>query len=352
MDFTCLLVTLFLSTYTLAQGNDTIGSLTAGLSAASHNSVGISYQWFGEPGHELNNITFELLSGAAGASVVEDILGIHYSEDSGTSLAFPGDTAYPAGDYFVRMNATIFNGATRLENTTALSNTFAITGSHCPLVWTPVSSVTDPGYTPLRFDAPSGTIISQQNLNGPDSFVDFSFRSRDHTYQLEGLSMNIELFSVDTGFSAGVQTVSVGSIFLMAGEFFTGNTTLDPGTWKMRANYTSINPNNPGSFVIVSDDFFVVATEAQLNQCPGNSTSVSSAPSSPSSTSAAGGPSGGPTSQSGSNPSRSPTGATQSAPSVSTPAASAPAGNSVKGFSRPKFTTVLSGSVSLLVLFM
>ncbi|KAF8169695.1 hypothetical protein K438DRAFT_1774082 [Mycena galopus ATCC 62051] len=282
-------------------------------------------QWFGEPGHELNNITFELLSGAAGASVVEDILapddtplGIHYSESFGTSFSLPGDTAYPAGDYFVRMNATIFDGATQLGSTTALSNTFAITSPQCTLSWTPVSSVTDPGYTPLRFENPSGSIISQQELNGPNSDIGFDFSARDHTYQVDGLSMTVEVLSADTGFSAGVQTVV--RISCISGE--TDLTDRQP----MRANCTSINPNNPGSFVLVSDNFFVVPLTSQTGQCPGNSTSASSAPSAlPSSSSASGVSSGGPTSQSGSSLSRLPTGASPSALAASAPAASVPA---------------------------
>ncbi|KAF7358562.1 hypothetical protein MSAN_01194400 [Mycena sanguinolenta] len=296
-----LFFALLLSSYSLAQGNDTIGSLTARVG----DGVIISYQWFGEPGHELKNITVELLSGAAGASVVEDILGIHYSESDGTSFSLPGDAAYPAGDYFVRMNATIFNGASQLGGTTALSNTFAITGPQCALSWTPVSSITDPGYTPLRIESPSGSIISQQDLNGPDSGISFTFSSRDHTYSVDGLSMTMEVLSVDTVFSAGVQTIPVGAT---AGSFFTGNTTLNPGTWKMRVNCSSLNPENPGSFVMVSDNFFIVPLTSQTGQCPGNATSASSAsaPSaSPSSSFAAGGSSGGPTSQSGSSLSRS-----------------------------------------------
>ncbi|KAJ6471436.1 hypothetical protein C8R45DRAFT_1014373 [Mycena sanguinolenta] len=240
------------------------------------------------------------------------------------------------------MNATIFNGATQLGNTTALSNTFAITGPQCALPWTPVSSVTAPGYTPLRFETPGGSIISQQELNGPNSAVDFEFALRDHTYQVEGLSMTMEVFSVDTGFSAGVQTVSESSILLMGGEFFTGNTTLNPGTWKMRANCTSINPNNPGSFVLISDNFFIVPSDAQLEQCPGNSTSSSSAlpsSSSPSATSAAGGSSGGPTTHSQTATGR------NSSPSSTGASPFAPVSNGGHALSRPNFITVPSGSI-------
>lgn len=145
------------------------------------------------------------------------------------------------------MNATIFDGATQLGGTTALSNTFAITGPQCALSWTPVSSVTDPGYTPLRFENPSGSIISQEELNGPNSGINFNFLARDHTYQVDGLSMTVEVLSADTGFSAGVQTVvRISCIYgetdltdrqpvgATAGSFFTGNTTLNPGTWKAR----------------------------------------------------------------------------------------------------------------------
>ncbi|KAJ7722391.1 hypothetical protein B0H16DRAFT_1473375 [Mycena metata] len=69
----------------------------------------------------------------------------------------------PAGLYHVRVNGTIFNGATQLTTTSARSN-----------------NLMDPNYSPLRVVAPvGGDLISQQTLGDSDSFLPGSFSLTD-----------------------------------------------------------------------------------------------------------------------------------------------------------------------------
>jgi hypothetical protein len=69
------------------------------------------------------------------------------------------------------MNGTVWNGSSDLgTKTTTRSNTFTFNGSDLPglcgnIPWTPVRSVTDPAYNPLRIITPiGGSSIVQTNL--------------------------------------------------------------------------------------------------------------------------------------------------------------------------------------------
>jgi hypothetical protein len=76
------------------------------------------------------------------------------------------------------MNGTIWNGNTQLSTVTARSNTFNFTASSedqdpChPLTWTPLRSLADPGYSPLRITSPpGGTVYSQADLGDSRSRI-------------------------------------------------------------------------------------------------------------------------------------------------------------------------------------
>ncbi|KAJ6529230.1 hypothetical protein B0H19DRAFT_1242823 [Mycena capillaripes] len=283
------LLPLFLfAAYALAQGDDTIGSLTFGTSNAGQFGgvddevrADIDFVWKGEAGHNkslsLNNITMELISGKAedkGTDVV-DIIVVNYSTSRGNGVAYTFHPGTPEGPYHVRMNGTIFNGDTSLSSTVSvLSNTATITESSLPCVagtWTHVRSLTDPAYSPLRLTLnPSffstGTVFPQAEVSGPGaaisvdvSYVDLLFDDTGFEMGFDSIRYNAtaEVLNTVTGFNAGVQAANLESGF----RYSTSNFTLDPGSWKVRMNY--------------SDKFFVVVNESQP-ECEQDSASSSS----------------------------------------------------------------------------
>ncbi|KAJ7864628.1 hypothetical protein B0H14DRAFT_3443445 [Mycena olivaceomarginata] len=217
MWLSSLLFALLIAKYALAQGNDTIAYIRA---SGPDEFVSINYVWAGEPGHQLSNITFELMSGKAEAVATLRTSWILYMFQltQGTSLDIETDVAIPAGPHHVRMNGTIFSGATQLSSTTDRSNTFTKSGPKCSVPHTPRI------HTRTR------------KSGGPASSIGFDLYARDFTFDPFDMTVTMEVFSVDTAFNAGVQTVAKSDTFLLAGGFFTGNTTLNTGTWKANAN--------------------------------------------------------------------------------------------------------------------
>ncbi|KAJ6592430.1 hypothetical protein B0H19DRAFT_1055155 [Mycena capillaripes] len=99
----------------------------------------------------------------------------------------------PWGFYHARMNGTIYSGTTALSATTALSNKFNLAAStkNCTAgTWTPVRSLTDPAYSPLRIVLPmDGDVMTQSSLSGPVGIQDLLLE--DASYNLE-LSVEIK----------------------------------------------------------------------------------------------------------------------------------------------------------------
>ncbi|KAJ7213344.1 hypothetical protein C8J57DRAFT_1538762 [Mycena rebaudengoi] len=121
------LLPLFLfAAYALAQGDDTIGSLTfdtsnAGQFGGVDDEVRAAIDFL-TASTQLNNITMELISGKAedkGTDVV-DIIVVNYSTSSGNGVAYTLHPGTPAGPYHVRMNGTLFNGDTSLSSTVSV----------------------------------------------------------------------------------------------------------------------------------------------------------------------------------------------------------------------------------------
>ncbi|KAJ7455857.1 hypothetical protein FB451DRAFT_1407682 [Mycena latifolia] len=108
------------------------------------------------------------------------------------------------------MNGTIWTGATQIGTTTALSNTINFTGialpDPChPITWTPVRSLTDPGYTPLRITDPvGGSLIVPSETDGS---IIGTLTKVDVTFDAENMNQTMEMVNTQTGFSAGVQTI-------------------------------------------------------------------------------------------------------------------------------------------------
>ncbi|KAJ7652914.1 hypothetical protein B0H17DRAFT_1147254 [Mycena rosella] len=234
---------------------------------------------------QLNNITMELMSGRAedNGNDVADIISekwprqppvlSHYSQLSTVPKA-PATTSAtnfilrsvpslrmerqclkplqtPPGDYHVRMNGTIWSGITTLSTTTARSNTFNVnTSTSYPCntpPWTPVRSVTDPGYSPLRITDPvGGDVEYQTNLNDG---------------QLSSLS--VEFTVVDAFFDILKDGDVQATNMAMTMEF-------------IRSNFTSTSPHNPGSFVAFSDEFYVALEAPCAGLTVNNSTSATS----------------------------------------------------------------------------
>ncbi|KAJ6576821.1 hypothetical protein B0H10DRAFT_2236195 [Mycena sp. CBHHK59/15] len=219
------------------------------------------------------------------------------SNQGGFNYDFHG--AMPAGLYHVRINGTIWTGATQIGTTTALSNTINFTGialDPChPVTWTPVRSVTDPGYTPLRITSPVGGSLIVPTETVTAGVVVGTLTKVDLTFDAENMNQTMEMVNTQTGFSAGAQTI----ISRITGElslvYDISQITLDPGSWKaslhftptrghsqpkyllqMRTNFTSPDPHNPGPFVVYSDEVFIVA--ASYTPCPPNSTSSALGP--------------------------------------------------------------------------
>ncbi|KAJ6582452.1 hypothetical protein DFH09DRAFT_1360373 [Mycena vulgaris] len=266
-----LLPLFLLAPYALAQGDDTIGSLTVGPVIGFYDEFneGINFLWKGKAGHELNNITMELISGKAedkGTDIV-DIIVVNYSTLRGNSVSYSFHPGAPPGPYHVRMNGTLFDGDTSLSSTiSALSDTVTIADSDLPCVagtWTPVRGLADPAYNPLRLTIADSdsikTVFPQSAVSSPFGgisvaldFVDLLFDYTAHS------NTTAEVLNTVTGFNAGAQVVRLGSF-----RYETSNFTLDPGSWEIRMNTTLNSTRNPGPFTVYSDKFYVVANTSQ-----------------------------------------------------------------------------------------
>ncbi|KAJ6569163.1 hypothetical protein B0H19DRAFT_1256823 [Mycena capillaripes] len=254
-------VAFLVETGVFAQGDDTIGSLTVPTEVGGGATV--EYIWKGESGHhtsaQLNNITLELIFGKA-----EGLISNQSAQVDTPQISYTFHPRTPGGKYHARMNGTIFNGATSLSShASALSNTFTLTanpGSCVAGTFAPVRSLADPAYSPLRLTLPvGGQNFTQSSLSGPTGQIDVTVVRVDARFDLcsfSNVQSTLEVVNTVTGFSSGVQK----QIFdFLTASYSTSNVTLDPGSWKVRANFTSNRPPNPGTFMAYSDEFFVVA---------------------------------------------------------------------------------------------
>ncbi|KAJ7190806.1 hypothetical protein GGX14DRAFT_482414, partial [Mycena pura] len=214
----------------------------------------------------LNNITLALVEGSAednGNSVI-DIMVANLSSAITTSFSYTLFPGIPSGTYHARLTGTIYNGDTILagnSSASALSNTFSIPDSGVPCsagTFTPVTSVTDPAYSPVRITAPVGGDVLVQSLLTAD---------------LEPTT--VEVINTQTGFTAGGQHTQLELDATIL--YMTNNVTLDVGSWKVRMNFTvHALSNYPGVFSLQSEEFFVVAASGDSPNCTSSSSSSSS----------------------------------------------------------------------------
>ncbi|KAJ6458569.1 hypothetical protein C8R47DRAFT_148421 [Mycena vitilis] len=293
-----LVVLALLVGWTSSQMENTI-ALTVP-SAIDTSGVAIfSYAWVGNPGHELNNITMELVSGDTGGAVV-DLIAVGYTQQNGNSITYPLHASTPAGQYHIRMNATIYNGSTPLSTITTRSRTFNITledAFQCePPIFIPVRSILDPGYSPLRLATPAGgTVFLLDSLGSRLANISSLLYVVDASFNTTTTSAELELVNISTqGGSTAAQQIPQADIAARRVSYVTENITLAPGMWKLRMNFTDprVQNKNPKSLSAMSDAFYIVtgfpcvglssanSTAAALPSVSSTGTSVSSSTSS------------------------------------------------------------------------
>ncbi|KAJ7465822.1 hypothetical protein B0H11DRAFT_2240092 [Mycena galericulata] len=212
---------------------------------------------------------------------VMDIIAVEQTSNRDNSVIYYVHASTPAGDYHIRMNGTIYNGNTPLSSVTTRSSTMNITigdGFQCntPAAFTPVRSLSDADYSPVRVIQPAaGDVVLQTELAGELGSVGGVLTVLDGLFDdIDMVNVTLELVNVETGFSTVPQTIDSGSLPFYDDiiEYTTNNVTLNPGTWKMRMNFTGTGPGSTGKFSALSDEFFV----AQQSPCVGLAQSSSS----------------------------------------------------------------------------
>ncbi|KAJ7501567.1 hypothetical protein B0H11DRAFT_1992221 [Mycena galericulata] len=289
-----------------AQGDDTV-SITSS-SQTIDTFADFTFLWQGEAGKHLNNITLELVEGSAednGNSVI-DIMIANVSSVDTTQISYTLFPGIPAGTYHARLNGTIYNGNTVLSGTntvSTLSNTFSIpdSGALCSAgTFTPVKSPSDPAYQPARITSPVGAqVVAQPSITGPDASLVIQVDAVDVLFDASLAPATMEVINTATGFNAGVQhtNLELDATILYA----TNNVTLDPGSWKVRMNFTIFGPASyPGTFSLESEEFFIVADSESTPNCTSSSSGSTSSASGTGPT-----PSGGTSAPSGSTPNQS-----------------------------------------------
>ncbi|KAJ7441007.1 hypothetical protein B0H11DRAFT_2252311 [Mycena galericulata] len=257
----------------------------------------------------------KLVEGSAedNGNTVIDIMIANVSSVDKTQISYTLFPGIPAGTYHARLNGTIYNGNTVLSGTntvSTLSNTFSIpdSGALCSVgTFTPVKSPSDPAYQPARITSPVGAqVIAQPSITGPDASLVIHVDAVDVLFDASLAPATMEVINTATGFNAGVQhtNLELDATILYA----TNNVTLDPGSWKVRMNFTIFSPASyPGTFSLESEEFFIVADSESTPNCTSSSSGATSSASGAGPTASGAGPtpSGGTSAPSGSTPNQS-----------------------------------------------
>ncbi|KAJ7053214.1 hypothetical protein C8F01DRAFT_1089851 [Mycena amicta] len=170
-----VLFLLFKTTLVSAQGDDTISSVTTSAQVFDEFAT-FEWVWKGEAAHDELSLNL-LIAGTADAkgNDVVDIMIANISSTQQTRFDYTFHPGLAGGVYHARMNGTIDNGNTLVSTTSALSNSFSLPDSGVPCsagTFTPITSLTDPSYRPVRFTTPKGgDVIVQSALIGPVAFL-------------------------------------------------------------------------------------------------------------------------------------------------------------------------------------
>ncbi|KAJ7110731.1 hypothetical protein C8R43DRAFT_1243075 [Mycena crocata] len=280
---------LFLSTLVLSQ-NDSITDISFPDPVVAGDFLHFAYQYhIGKVGHDIKNISAELMVGNAeeNGQEVADVMRMPglisrtHPGINGIDFFYQAHAATPPGNYHVRMNATVYDTlsvspgqlGTPVSNITARSKTFRM-------------SIAPP---PLRIGRPNGgDIFFLSNLSTIGTitvapyFVDETFDN------LKIPSMTPELGRIRYREECGTATLVSHSI-LMAPSVLTYQPlyettsayqyvpvdffTLSGGAWKIRAKFTS--DSHSGNFVALSDEFYIASSGPCVDLQGGNSTTTS-----------------------------------------------------------------------------
>ncbi|KAJ6454111.1 hypothetical protein C8R45DRAFT_1222885 [Mycena sanguinolenta] len=278
-----LILLLFLSYSAYSQLEDTI-ALTVPDELTDPTSAAIfSYAWVGDPGHELKNISMELISESAsgGNDSVADIVVWGYTQQNGNTILYPLHAATPPGNYHIRMNATIYSGGLPLSTIVTSSRTLNIslvTSYQCETpTFTPVTSISDAAYSPLRLVTPMGGAVFPRNiLNSEFGNITGSLYIVDGSFNTENINATLELVNVGTGFVTPVQQVLQTAIDSRTTVYLTSNVTLAPGTSKLRMNFTDSAETGAPGLTSLSDEFYIAIDSPCVGLPPGTSASMAS----------------------------------------------------------------------------
>ncbi|KAF7346832.1 hypothetical protein MSAN_01822300 [Mycena sanguinolenta] len=296
-----LIPLLFLSSSAYSQFEDTIALTVPDVLVDPTSAAIFSYAWVGDPGHQLKNISMELIraSASADSDSVADIVVWGYTQQNGNTILYPLHAATPPGSYHIRMNATIYSGSLPLSTIVTNSRTFNIslvTSYQCETpTFTPVTSISDVTYSPLRLVTPmAGAVFPRNILNSNFGNITGSLYIVDGSFNTESINATLELVSLGTGFTTPVQQVPQTAIDTRSTMYSTSKITLAPGTTKLRMNFTDSTENGAPCLTSLSDEFYIAIDSPCVGLSSGTSASAASAssttspPSSALSTSTAG----------------------------------------------------------------
>jgi len=231
---------------------------------------------------ELKNISMELISEESGGNgTVADIIVVGYTQQNGNTILYPLHAATPAGNYQIRMNATIYAGNSPLSTIVTRSQSFNISlaNSYQCLApaFTPVRSILDPAYSPLRLATPAGgAVFSQNTLASESANITGTLYIVDGSFDTENINATLDLVNLETGISTKTEEVPQTAIDEVTALYSTSNITLAPGTWKLRMNFTDSTNTSAPRFTCLSDEFYIVLASPCVGLGSGTTSSMTS----------------------------------------------------------------------------
>ncbi|KAJ6460317.1 hypothetical protein C8R45DRAFT_1029907 [Mycena sanguinolenta] len=293
---------LFLPSLVSAQNSTSLGSLAVPLPAGNTISAGdfltYGYEYEGDVFQQLRNITAELVdSNLNVADIMCNILP-QYPQSSLTQhvdahgnnvgldsfsddLGYYTSAATPPGNYQIRINGTVYNSTSAIDNDvgtpvgnlSVLSKPWVLSQPADPFLctvptFTPVVSVTDPNYSPIRIGQPlAGTMYYLNNISTlglilvTANYVDGSFGQ-----ETSPATMDV----VKSGSLESVGSVVLNGSILQVAGLPIDKFKLTAGAFKVRATFT--DSNHSGNFTSLSDEFYIASQGPCVGLQSGTST--------------------------------------------------------------------------------